>query len=450
MASGGPRKFSEKIALLNQKEAEGNAAFDSIMVEVKSIRPTADGLNQLEIENLTSENKLNFSQIDESIAFEHHKHQQQIQASSSYTNNPHQQHQSKYKKNSNENNRNSHQNAHNQMMSSNSFLQLPNQNDSFRRAHSDSSIHQTLVVNQNSNMNGNLLSPQIVSNYDPLRSSPVQHQFNYQQPQTSPQTPTMLSQQQVFNQYHSPGSSPYHQHSTSPQPQNHDYQNQDANLGPLTPSSLNINPKLEPLTSSRLSPVYNPSQQQLASPTSPTSPTFPNSLYHNNLQIPNQHMQQYNQHTQQQMQQHQLGSYQHQQQQNQMNNNFLNPEIHGHITAGGSLPDLTSFQSNSEHQNIQLQEYNQQRQQLQQQKHQVNKPIYQDQQLLQPNFQQHNHIGPVKSSHHNSVSPTRGISRYSPTNIKSGNVNQRRPSPRRHSPIGGMSFLFISAFFFIS
>lgn len=35
--AGGPRKFSEKIALLNQKEAEGNAAFDSIMVEVKSI-----------------------------------------------------------------------------------------------------------------------------------------------------------------------------------------------------------------------------------------------------------------------------------------------------------------------------------------------------------------------------------------------------------------------------
>lgn len=35
--AGGPRKFSEKIALLNQKEAEGNAAFDSIMVQVKAI-----------------------------------------------------------------------------------------------------------------------------------------------------------------------------------------------------------------------------------------------------------------------------------------------------------------------------------------------------------------------------------------------------------------------------
>lgn len=37
LMAGGPRKFSEKIALLNQKEAEGNAAFASIMGEVKSI-----------------------------------------------------------------------------------------------------------------------------------------------------------------------------------------------------------------------------------------------------------------------------------------------------------------------------------------------------------------------------------------------------------------------------
>lgn len=31
-----PRKFSEKIALLNQKEAEGNAAYDAIMKEVNA------------------------------------------------------------------------------------------------------------------------------------------------------------------------------------------------------------------------------------------------------------------------------------------------------------------------------------------------------------------------------------------------------------------------------
>ena len=32
-----PRKFAEKIALLNQKEAEQNAAFKNIMDEVNSI-----------------------------------------------------------------------------------------------------------------------------------------------------------------------------------------------------------------------------------------------------------------------------------------------------------------------------------------------------------------------------------------------------------------------------
>ena len=35
--AGGPRKFSEKIALLNQKEAEANAAFSLIMDEVSRI-----------------------------------------------------------------------------------------------------------------------------------------------------------------------------------------------------------------------------------------------------------------------------------------------------------------------------------------------------------------------------------------------------------------------------
>jgi hypothetical protein len=35
--SSGPRKFSEKIALLNQKQAEQNAAFNLILSEVKSI-----------------------------------------------------------------------------------------------------------------------------------------------------------------------------------------------------------------------------------------------------------------------------------------------------------------------------------------------------------------------------------------------------------------------------
>ena len=36
-SSSGPRKFSEKIALLNQKQAEADAAFMNIMGEVHSI-----------------------------------------------------------------------------------------------------------------------------------------------------------------------------------------------------------------------------------------------------------------------------------------------------------------------------------------------------------------------------------------------------------------------------
>ena len=37
-----PRKFSEKIALLNQKEAEGNAEFERIMREVSEVSSKVD------------------------------------------------------------------------------------------------------------------------------------------------------------------------------------------------------------------------------------------------------------------------------------------------------------------------------------------------------------------------------------------------------------------------
>lgn len=75
------------------------------------------------------------------------------------------------------------------------------------------------------------------------------------------------------------------------------------------------------------------------------------------------------------------------------NTNFLNANIQN--TAGGSLPDLTSFQfqNNQSHQTLQLQEYNNKRQ-LQQhhQQHQHHQPLHQDQvydfsaQMLQVNF----------------------------------------------------------------
>ena len=43
----GPRKFSEKIALLYQKQEEGNAAFDSIMGQVKAIVSCCLTFNQV-------------------------------------------------------------------------------------------------------------------------------------------------------------------------------------------------------------------------------------------------------------------------------------------------------------------------------------------------------------------------------------------------------------------
>jgi hypothetical protein len=42
-----PRKFSEKIALLNQKEAEGNAEFERIMREVSEVSSKVDNNDEL-------------------------------------------------------------------------------------------------------------------------------------------------------------------------------------------------------------------------------------------------------------------------------------------------------------------------------------------------------------------------------------------------------------------
>lgn len=77
------------------------------------------------------------------------------------------------------------------------------------------------------------------------------------------------------------------------------------------------------------------------------------------------------------------------------------------------------------HQNIQLQEYNNKRKV----QHQQQPQQYDTSQLLQPNFQQHNHIGPVKPKHDSSVSPTRN-SRYSPTSIGHSSIASRRLSPQ--------------------
>jgi hypothetical protein len=48
-----PRKFSEKIALLNQKEAEGNAEFERIMREVSEVSSKVDNNDELTRDSLS-------------------------------------------------------------------------------------------------------------------------------------------------------------------------------------------------------------------------------------------------------------------------------------------------------------------------------------------------------------------------------------------------------------
>lgn len=76
----------------------------------------------------------------------------------------------------------------------NSFLQLPNQNDSFRRAHSDSSLNQTVANASQMNMNFN-------------QDSNYQHQHHQQQQQQSQVLPHLQhqqQQQQLAQQYQQP------------------------------------------------------------------------------------------------------------------------------------------------------------------------------------------------------------------------------------------------------
>jgi hypothetical protein len=140
-------------------------------------------------------------------------------------------------------------------------------------------------------------------------------------------------------------------------------------------------------------------------------------------------------------------SFQHNQnqQQQQINNNYLNPNNvqNAHHANGGSLPDLTSFQYQTNQSQQQQQQINQNNNnKLLTTANTNNNSSYEfSNQLLQPiNFhhqQQHNHIGPVKGTHNSSVSPTRGMSRYSPTNSNT-NLNtfgSRRHSQRTHSPL---------------
>lgn len=381
--AGGPRKFSEKIALLNQKEAEGNAAFDSIMVEVKAIRPSGSNsgsqLEMLDTEGCLTEKK--HSTIEETIGFNesvnitYMSERQQALALQFQL----QQHKNQIDQ---QNLINKNKEQQQSIVGKNSYLQLPNQNDSFRRAHSDSSLNQSVSNSSNSNA-------QLGVNFQPDQNSYQQQQqtmMHHQQYQQQQQQ-QLHFQPQFQNQLYQPQPQPQ-----SPQPQQQQQQQQNmyqpspfiqgtseynaipfrnlslpiaSSLLPLSPTNFGQLSPTSPTTSIKTEPkiknLSSPTKSNAASPTSALSPTLisphhiKNEPINNLLPIYVQQTQNNNQFIYptniQQHHQYQQQSFHQQSQINTDNHllspttnpNFLNANIQN--TAGGSLPDLTSLLS---------------------------------------------------------------------------------------------------------
>ncbi|CAF0848139.1 unnamed protein product [Brachionus calyciflorus] len=432
--AGGPRKFSEKIALLNQKEAEANAAFHSIMGEVARAIKTNNTGSQSDMIHLNENNTNTInSKIEESMNFSEQisvTYDNQINSFSSQFQN----HQKPKKHEGSKKTDNG-----STLLTNNSFLQLPNQTDPFRRALSDSSLHQTVANTASSNPNSNLIGlNNIQMNYNQNFSQNNQnlHSFNLNHLQFNSNN-SQLYQANTNYQNNNGFQSSYGNIG--------DYNNLSSPVSPLPISTnLSLNNQSNNTVQSTL-PQNNLAQLQSKvfkkEPTIPSndsnqSRTFPtgynphlSSSTAPNAASPLQSPTNYNDFSFMSS-----NSVPYLQNSNNLkydallspNSSFLNPNI-GNST-GGSLPDLTAFQfqTNQLHQNLQINEYNQRQ-----------KNIY-DLQLLQPNIHQHNHIGPVKPTHNGSVSPTRGMSRYNPTfsSSNANNINNRRPSPQRNLPQG--------------
>ncbi|RNA16776.1 hypothetical protein BpHYR1_003047 [Brachionus plicatilis] len=170
--AGGPRKFSEKIALLNQKEAEVNAAFNSIMGEIAQVRTNNSGsqldMNQLDEINPKKKDKFenfvffNVPRLEPKLNLESMNFNEHISVTydNQQNNNFGNQYQAPKVKKREENKKD------NLQPMQNSFLQLPNQTDPFRRALSDSSINQTVTSAPNSHsFHSNNLQSNYVQNY---------------------------------------------------------------------------------------------------------------------------------------------------------------------------------------------------------------------------------------------------------------------------------------------
>ncbi|CAF3363091.1 unnamed protein product [Rotaria socialis] len=116
-----PRKFAEKIALIQQKQAEGDAAFNTIIYEVEAAKQRADRIS-------STNSKLDVPTRKYDKPFEIYQ-------------------ESNGMNNSDNHNTNNYEPQQIKMDSSNDsdrLLQLPD-NSSWRRTHSDSSLHHTMM-----------------------------------------------------------------------------------------------------------------------------------------------------------------------------------------------------------------------------------------------------------------------------------------------------------------
>lgn len=223
--AGGPRKFSEKIALLNQREAEGNSAFRSIIDQVKAIRPSNSGStsgSQLDMvgnnSNESDNNRLNHSSLEESlntyepinVTYEHEAHQeiaamqqqmqqQHINKKRNNTDFHHQQQQQQQQLlQQQQQQQQMIQQQQHHLLNANNSLQLPNQNDSFRRAHSDSSLNNSVVNSMNS-IDANLMPQFMAINQQQL---PQQQQQQFQPHQQQQYLPHNNSNNHYQQQHH--------------------------------------------------------------------------------------------------------------------------------------------------------------------------------------------------------------------------------------------------------
>ncbi len=152
------------------------------------------------------------------------------------------------------------------ILSSNSYLQLPNQTDSFRRAHSDSSIHNS-IVNQNQTQNNQNLQPQQMPTQLSNHQNIHQNGSNNLQQQQIQLLNFSQQQQQHAYQHHQ---NHYHQTNSS------NYQTNNFNSN----TNINTNNTSNSIPYKNMSLSSNPSDTKITNSSSnmvkPSSPILSN------------------------------------------------------------------------------------------------------------------------------------------------------------------------------